>query len=79
MNNNNTDKGSTMIKFLEQMYHKPIFYLDEHILFEFNNHIDRNRLLTLIECLWDTYPNNKNLALSLLIKIDQEIFKKNVI
>ena len=48
----------------------------EKILFDFEKNLDKNRLQTLIECLWDTYPNNKELALNLLIKIDKSVFSK---
>ena len=46
----------------------------ERVLFDFMNCINQNRLMTLVECLWDTYPNNKEIALNLLIKIDKETF-----
>ncbi|RNA06826.1 Thyroid adenoma-associated, partial [Brachionus plicatilis] len=44
------------------------------ICFDFQRIFDRKRLLTLIECLWDTYTINKNLVLDLLIKIESQIF-----
>lgn len=45
------------------------------ILFDFESQLDKNRLQTLIEVLWDTYPINKDLALNLLIKIDKKLFE----
>ncbi|CAF0722657.1 unnamed protein product [Brachionus calyciflorus] len=46
------------------------------VCFDFQSIFDRKRVLTLVECLWDTYTNNKNLALELLIKIDRNTFDK---
>ena len=46
-------------------------------LYNYKNHIDKRRLISLIECLWDTYIVNKNLTLELLYKIDNEIYEKN--
>ena len=46
----------------------------EQVLFDFKNCIDQNRLITLIECLWDTYPSNKDTALNLLVKIDKKTY-----
>ena len=46
------------------------------MLFDFESQLEQSRVLTLIECLWDTYPMNKDLTLSLLIKIDKKIFEK---
>ena len=40
--------------------------------------LERKNILTLIECLWDTYTNNKNLALQLLFKIEAKTFQKYV-
>ena len=42
-------------------------------LFDFESQLGKSRLETLIECLWDTYPINKELALNLLVKIDKKL------
>ncbi len=39
---------------------------------------DRRSLLTLMQGLWDTYVNNKNLALELLLKVDTNLFEVHV-
>mgnify|MGYP001810442314 CR=1 FL=1 len=46
-------------------------------LFSFRGVLSRQRLLTLIEMLWDTYLMNKNLALDLLLKVDKSIFEQH--
>lgn len=66
-----------MSTFLEIVGSKCIDDL-ENVLFDFNEIFDRKRLLTLIECLWDTYVNNKELTLQLLNKLDRQIFEINV-
>ena len=53
------------------------FYFKE-TLFDFNKCFERKGILTLMECLWDTYVNNKNLALQLVLKIDNQLFKDYV-
>lgn len=45
-------------------------------LFNASEFFDRKRILTLVECLWDTYVNNKDLALQLLLKIDNKLFEE---
>lgn len=50
----------------------------EDIIFDYINSISRKNIVTLIECLWDTYVGNKNLALQLLFKIDILTFQKYV-
>jgi len=45
-------------------------------LFNSNEFFDRKRLVTLVECLWDTYVNNKSLALQLLLRIENKLFEK---
>ena len=52
--------------------------LSQCVLFEFNDMFDRERLLSLIECLWDTYEINKDMALQLLDKLDSQIFETYV-
>jgi hypothetical protein len=49
-----------------------------HVIFDFASMLERKNILTLIECLWDTYTNNKNLALQLLLKIEAKTFQKYV-
>ena len=49
-----------------------------YVIFDFENMLERKNILTLIECLWDTYTNNKNLALQLLFKIEAKTFQKYV-
>lgn len=51
---------------------------EDTVLFDYIKCISRDRLLTLIECLWDTYANNKDLALQLLLKLDKSHFRLNV-
>jgi hypothetical protein len=53
--------------------------IDESILFDLQEHVSRHELFTLVECLWDTYVDNKNLAMKLLFLIDQDVFAKYVI
>ena len=48
------------------------------VLFEFQRMFDRKRLVTLIEMLWDTYPNNKTIALDLLLNVDKSTFDRFV-
>lgn len=48
-------------------------------LFDFEKILNRKRILTLIECLWDTYAINKDVILEILLKIDSQIYKDNVI
>lgn len=45
-------------------------------LFNASESFDRKRILTLVECLWDTYVNNKDLALQMLLKIDNKLFEE---
>lgn len=47
------------------------------VLFNLESHLTRSRLLTLIECLWDTYAVNKDIVIELLFKLDPSIFKAN--
>ncbi len=47
-----------------------------NVIFDFASMLERKNVLTLIECLWDTYTNNKNLALQLLFKIEAKTFQK---
>lgn len=57
------------------------FYLviiGDVVLFDFEAMLERKHMLTLIECLWDTYENNKKLALDLLIRIEKRKFTENV-
>jgi len=51
---------------------------NDNSIFDFENMLTRKHILTLIECLWDTYTNNKNLALKLLFKIEAKTFQKYV-
>jgi hypothetical protein len=52
--------------------------IDESVLFDLQGYVTRQELFTLVECLWDTYVDNKNLAMKLLFLIDKEIFSKYV-
>lgn len=46
--------------------------------FNFAHLIQRDRLFSLIQCLWDTFEANKDMSLNLLEKLDKQIFEKNV-
>lgn len=48
------------------------------VMFDYETNLSRKSVLTLIECLWDTYVGNKNLALQLLFKISTKTFQKYV-
>jgi hypothetical protein len=53
--------------------------LDDTCLFDFESLFnERKRLVSMIECLWDTYINNKNLVLTLLLKLNKRVFEENV-
>lgn len=52
---------------------------ESYRLFSFNEMLSRDRLFSLIECLWDTYEINKDMALKLLEKLNSQLFKSNVL
>lgn len=68
----------TLVKILHYILIKDIKKNFKEICFDFQSIFDRKRVLTLIECLWDTYTNNKILALDLLVKIDRKTYDNNV-
>ncbi len=51
---------------------------DMKALFDPVEAFDRRSLLTLIQGLWDTYVNNKSLALELLLKVETDLFEVHV-
>lgn len=52
---------------------------ESYRLFSFNEMLSRDRLFSLIECLWDTYEINKDMSLKLLEKLNSQQFKSNVL
>lgn len=72
---------TTMSTFLEMMGGARC--MDEQsksVLFDFvavfeHNPRGRERLFSLIECLWDTYEINKDVSLELLDKLDTRLFR----
>jgi hypothetical protein len=52
--------------------------LGSSVLFDFDGLMNHASLTTLIECLWDTFLVNKNMAISLLGAVDDHIYRENV-
>lgn len=50
----------------------------QRVLFDFGTMFDRERMFSLIECLWDTYEINKDTTIALLDKLDSRLFESNV-
>lgn len=70
---------NTMTVFLEIFGSKCIDeQSQEKTLFDFNCMFKQERLFTLIECLWDTYEVNKDMAIRLLERLDSQLFATNV-
>lgn len=55
-----------------------VLKLDLKALFAPSDFFSRQNILTLMQCLWDTYQGNKNLTLQLLMKVDNKLFTNYV-